>query len=115
MLEIRRTIPSLLSECDHPPTMVSLKNLAPVWRLFFGVFDVIRQGTWFASFWHEWTEGGKRTAVRCGLCVLIGSSLAPHSQLIPHSAHSFGVSLWAVHSGASIAHLGIKGCKPSLP
>ena len=39
---------SSLSECDDPLTVVSFNGLAPVLGLFFGIFDVIREGIWFA-------------------------------------------------------------------
>ena len=48
MLEIHRTIPSSLSECNDPPTVLSLDDLAAFLRVFFGIFDVICGGIWFA-------------------------------------------------------------------
>ena len=48
MLEIHQIIPSSLSECDGPPTVLSLDDLAETLRVFFGIFDVVREGTWFS-------------------------------------------------------------------
>ena len=40
--------PYPVSECDGPPTVLSPDDLAETLRVFFGIFDVVREVTWFS-------------------------------------------------------------------